>query len=125
MGTASRGLILAATVAELAGAVVTAAAHGPAIGAAAHGPGSARCCLPAASGHGLRGECAVEQAYTCSHGGPMAGLTRPDFDACLDFLAGDLAAPPGAFEPEPGAAPCWSSPGSGSATAGSGCAAAV
>ncbi len=40
----------------------------------------------------------------------MAGLTRADFDACLAFLAGDLAAPPGAFEPEPGAAPRWTSP---------------
>ena len=35
---------------------------------------------------------------------------RADFDACLDFLAGDLAAPPGAYEPEPGAAPRWTSP---------------
>ena len=40
----------------------------------------------------------------------MAGLTRADFDACLAFLAGDLAAPAGAFEAEPGAAPRWTSP---------------
>ncbi len=40
----------------------------------------------------------------------MAELARADFDACLDFLAGDLAAPAGAFEPEPGAAPRWTSP---------------
>ncbi len=41
----------------------------------------------------------------------MAELsTRADFDACLAFLAGDLASPPGAFEPEPGAAPRWTSP---------------
>ncbi len=80
-------------------------------GTAAHGRGPARRRLPAASGHGLRGECAVEQAFTLlRRAGPMAGLARHDFDACLDFLAGDLAAPPGAFEPEPGAAPRWSSP---------------
>ena len=42
--------------------------------------------------------------------GPMAGLSRRDFDACLDFLAGDLAAPSGAFEPEPGATPKWTAP---------------
>ena len=40
----------------------------------------------------------------------MAGLARADFDACLAFLAGDLAAPAGAFEPEPDAAPRWTSP---------------
>jgi ATP-dependent Lhr-like helicase len=42
--------------------------------------------------------------------GPMAGLARADFDACLSSLAGDLAAPAGAFEPEPGATPRWTSP---------------
>jgi ATP-dependent Lhr-like helicase len=36
-------------------------------------------------------------------------LNRADFDACLSFLAGDLASPPGAFEPEPGATPRWTS----------------
>ncbi len=40
----------------------------------------------------------------------MAELDRSDFDACLASLAGDLAAPPGAFEPDPGASPRWTSP---------------
>ncbi len=40
----------------------------------------------------------------------MAELAREDFDACLASLAGELAAPAGAFEPEPGAAPRWTSP---------------
>ena len=40
----------------------------------------------------------------------MAELARADFDDCLAFLAGELAAPAGAFEPEPGAAPRWTSP---------------
>ena len=42
--------------------------------------------------------------------GRWTDLSRADFDACLAFLAGDLASPPGAFEPEPGAAPRWTSP---------------
>src|SRR5260370_57776 len=42
--------------------------------------------------------------------GPMAELTRADFDACLAFLAGELGAPAGAFEPEPGATPRWTAP---------------
>ena len=40
----------------------------------------------------------------------MADLSRADFDSCLDFLAGDLAAPPGAYEPEPGSTPKWTAP---------------
>ena len=40
------------------------------------------------------GECSVDEAFTMIRkAGPMAGLSRADFDACLDFLAGDLAAP--------------------------------
>ena len=39
---------------------------------------------------------------------PMAALSRNDFDACLSFLAGELTSPPGAYEPEPGAALRWS-----------------
>ena len=40
----------------------------------------------------------------------MAELTRADFDDCLNFLAGKLSAPAGAFEPETGAPPRWTSP---------------
>ena len=40
--------------------------------------------------------------------GPMADLTPGDFEDCLAFLAGELAAPAGAYEPEPGAAPLTS-----------------
>ena len=44
--------------------------------------------------------CAGEQSVDGSFelirkAGPMAGLSRADFDACLAFLAGDLAAPAG------------------------------
>ena len=59
--------------------------------------------------------CAGEQSAASAFelirkAGPMAELAPADFDACLAFLAGELAAPAGAFEPEPGAAPRWTAP---------------
>ena len=112
VGVASRGLLLAATPAELAGAVVTA--------------GSARAgrvepLRPIASpldvlcqqliGMACGGEWSSDDAYALvRRSAAMADLTRADFDACLVFLAGELAAPPGAYEPEPGATPRWTSP---------------
>ena len=59
--------------------------------------------------------CAGEQCANAAfdlirNAGPMVELTRADFDACLDFLAGKLATPPGAFEPEAGAPMRWTSP---------------
>ena len=112
LGAASQGLILAATAAEIAGAVVTArAARAGRLEPlrVVEAPLDVVCQQLLAMA--CAGECAVEQAFTLlRQAGPMAGLARHDFDACLDFLAGDLAAPPGAYEPEPGAAPGWSSP---------------
>ena len=65
LGAASQGLILAATAAEIAGARRDGAGRaGRPAGTAAHGRGPARRRLPAASGHGLCGRCAVEQAFT-------------------------------------------------------------
>jgi ATP-dependent Lhr-like helicase len=111
-GAVPRGLILAASAAEIAGAVVTA------IAARA---GRLEPLRPIESpldvlsqqllAMACAGECAVDEAYALvRRASPMARLARADFDACLDFLAGELAAPPGAYEPEPGAAPRWSSP---------------
>ena len=37
-------------------------------------------------------------------------LERADFDTCLNYLSGDLAAPAGAYQKEQGAAPRWTSP---------------
>ena len=107
VGAASRGLMLAATPAELAGAVVTArAAEAGRVEPLQHDRRPARRRLPAAPGMACAGEWAVDEAFALVRkAAPMAELTRADFDACLDFLAGELAAPPGAFEPEPGAAP--------------------
>jgi ATP-dependent Lhr-like helicase len=111
-GATPRGLILVATAAELAGAVVTArAAREGRLEPlrAIEDPLDVLCQQILAIACG--GECAVDEAFQLvRRAGPMAGLARADFDACLNFLAGDLPAPPGAYEPEPGAAPRWSSP---------------
>lgn len=112
VGAASRGLILAATAAELAGAVVTANATRE---------GRVEPLKPVDApldvlcqqmiGMACEGEWSCDDAYALVRkAGPMAGLARDDFDACLAFLAGDLASPAGAFEPEPGSAPKWTAP---------------
>jgi ATP-dependent Lhr-like helicase len=112
LGAASRGLILASTAAEIAGAVVLA-------GAARAGrleplrvvkaPLDVVCQQILAIA--CAGECSVEHAFALlRRSAPMAELSRQDFDSCLAYLAGELTAWPGAYEPEPGAAPRWSSP---------------
>jgi ATP-dependent Lhr-like helicase len=111
-GAASRGLLLAATPAELVGAAITARAARagrvePLLSVSAP--------LDVVCQQLVGMACAREQPVDGSfellrRAGPMAGLTRADFDACLAFLAGDLAAPAGAYEPEPGSAPRWTSP---------------
>src|SRR5205823_10885076 len=112
LGAASRGVLLAATPAELAGAVVTAeeARQGrvePLRPIAA--PLDVLC--QQLVGMACGGEWSSDAAFALLRkSAPMAGLTRADLDACLAFLAGELAAPPGAYEPEPGAAPRWTSP---------------
>lgn len=112
VGATSHGLILAATPAELAGAVVTAAAARarqvePIRPIAA--PLDVLC--QQLIGMACEQEWGCDEAFALiRRSAPMAELTRSDFDACLAFLAGDLAAPAGAFEPEPGASPRWTSP---------------
>lgn len=112
VGAASRGLILAATPAELAGAVVTATA------ARAGEVEPLRCVRAPLDvlcqqlvGMACEREWSCDEAFALlRRSEPMAALSRADFDDGLAFLAGDLAAPPGAFEPEPGAAPRWTAP---------------
>jgi ATP-dependent Lhr-like helicase len=112
VGVASRGILLAATPAELAGAVVTAGAARA---------GRVEPLRPIAApldvlcqqliGMACGDEWSCDEAFALlRRSAPMAELPRADFDACLDFLAGELAAPPGAYEPEPGATPRWTSP---------------
>jgi ATP-dependent Lhr-like helicase len=112
VGASSRGLFLAATPAELAGAVVTAHAMRegrvePLKAIAAPLDVLSQQLI----GMACEGECSTDDAFALIRkAGPMADLTRADFDHCLAFLAGDLAAPAGAYEPEPGATPEWTSP---------------
>jgi ATP-dependent Lhr-like helicase len=112
VGAASCGRLLAATPAELAGAVVTAAAVQAGriepLGMV-EAPLDVLCQQLIGLACGRDWPCDAAFALI-QQAAPFAGLSRPDFDACLAFLAGDLAAPPGAFEPEPDAAPRWTSP---------------
>ena len=111
-GAASRGLLMAATPAELVGAAITARAARegrveplPTIAT----PLDVVC--QQLVGMACSGEQSVDAAFELIRSaGPMAGLSREDFEACLTFLAGELSAPAGAFEPEPGAAPRWTAP---------------
>jgi ATP-dependent Lhr-like helicase len=112
VGATTRGLMLASTPAELAGAVVTA-------DAARRGrveplqllanPLDVLC--QQLAGMACAGECSADAAFDLvRRTAPFETLNRDDFDACLAFLAGDLASPAGAYEPEPGANPRWTSP---------------
>jgi ATP-dependent helicase Lhr and Lhr-like helicase len=112
LGAMARGLLLAATPAELAGAAITARAALAGrieplrmVGA----PLDVAC--QQLIGMACEGEQSVDATFDLIRkAGPMAELARLDFDACLAFLAGELPAPAGAFEPEPGAAPRWTAP---------------
>jgi len=111
-GTGSRGLLVAATPAELAGAVITARA---ALAGRVEPLRMIRAPLDVVSQQLIAMACAGEQNVDaafelCRKAGPMAELGRADFDLCLASLAGELAAPAGAFEPELGSAPRWTSP---------------
>jgi ATP-dependent Lhr-like helicase len=111
-GLTTRGLLLAATPAELAGAVVTAlAAREGRIEPLRSVENPLDVLCQQLIGMACAGEWVANDAFEllCKVG-PFESLARTDFNACLAFLAGDLGAPAGAFEPEPGAAPRWTSP---------------
>jgi ATP-dependent helicase Lhr and Lhr-like helicase len=112
VGVASRGLVLAATPAELAGAVVTAsAARAGRVEPLRHVRAPLDVVCQQLVGMACEGEWSCDAAYALlRRSAPMETLARSDFDDCLAFLAGDLAAPGGADEPEPGARPRWTSP---------------
>jgi ATP-dependent Lhr-like helicase len=55
-------------------------------------------------------QCANSAFELIRSAGPMANLTRANFDACLDFLSGQLNSPPGAQETHGAAPVCWTSP---------------
>jgi ATP-dependent Lhr-like helicase len=111
-GAGSRGLLLAASAAELAGAVITARG---AMAGQVEPLRMIRAPLDVVCQQLIGMACAGEQNVTDAFAlfrkaGPMAELDRADFDACLASLAGELPAAAGAFEPAPGAAPRWTSP---------------
>ena len=112
IGVETRGLLLAATPAELAGAVVTSrAAKAGRVEPLRMPVNPLDVLCQQLIGMACGGEWSSDDAFDLvRRTSPFAGLSRDDFDACLDFLAGDLAAPPGAFEPEPGSAPRWTAP---------------
>ena len=112
VGAHAKGVILCATAAEIAGAVVTADAARA---------GRVEPLRPIAApldvlcqqliGMACEGEASADEALALlRRSAPFASLSRCDFDACLASLAGELPAPPGAAEPEPGAEPKFTSP---------------
>lgn len=111
-GRDRNGVLLAAGPAELAGAVVTASAALEGLIEPVRGvenPLDVLCqqLVGMACANDRNATGAFE---TIRRSWPFRKLPRRDFDACLAYLAGELASPPGAFEPEPGAAPRWTSP---------------
>ncbi|MFI5455044.1 MAG: DEAD/DEAH box helicase [Isosphaerales bacterium] len=112
LGTGSRGLLLAAAPAELIGAVITArAARAGRVEPLRMVRAPLDVVCQQLVGMACQGEQTSDAAFELLRkAGPMAELERADFDDCLAFLAGELATPAGAFEPEPGAAPRWTSP---------------
>ena len=112
VGVETRGLILAATPAELAGAVVTARAAKAGRVEPLRMPSNPLDVLcQQLIGMACGGEWSSDDAFELVRkSAPMAELSRADFDSCLDFLAGELASPPGAYEPEPGSTPKWTAP---------------
>jgi ATP-dependent Lhr-like helicase len=105
-------LILAGTAAELTGAVVTARASKAGRVEPLRMPENPLDVLcQQLIGMACGGEWSSDDAFEIVRkSAPMATLTRRDFDNCLDFLAGDLPAPSGAYEPEPGSTPKWTAP---------------
>ncbi len=112
MGVPTRGRLLAATPAELAGAAVTAvAARAGHIEALRYVQSPLDVLCQQLIGMACAGECESDAVFDLVRGtASFENLSRADFDACLAFLAGDLAAPAGAYEPEPGALPRWTAP---------------
>jgi ATP-dependent helicase Lhr and Lhr-like helicase len=111
-GAQSRGLLVAATPAELAGAAVTAQA---ARAGRVEPLGMVRApldvlCQQLIGMACIGDQCGNEAFDLIRNALPMAELRRADFDACIDFLAGKLDTPAGAVEAEDGAGIRWSSP---------------
>src|SRR5208337_2639256 len=112
LGATSRGLLLASSAAEIAGALVTAqAARAGRLEPLKWIDSPLDVVCQQLLAMACLEERHVDDAFSLFRkAAPTADLARGDFEACLDFLAGELASPAGAYEPEPGAPPRWSSP---------------
>jgi ATP-dependent Lhr-like helicase len=111
-GVCPRGLLLAAAPAELIGAVITArAARAGRVEPLRMIRAPLDVVCQQLISMACQGQQSVDSAFELfRRAGPMSELSRADFDDCLAFLAGDLAGPPGAVEPESGGNPRWTSP---------------
>lgn len=112
VGVATSGLMLAATPAELAGAIVTrqAALEGRVEPLrVVRSPLDVLC--QQLIGMACLEECGADDVFALvRRTAPFERLKRADFDACLNYLAGELAAPSGASEQTLNAAPRSTSP---------------
>ncbi len=111
-GTPSQGILVASTPAELTGAVITArAACAGQIEPMRMIDAPLDVVCQQLVGMACSGEQSADAAFRLfRQTGPMAELSRADFQACLDYLSGNLPGPTGALEPEPGAVPRWTAP---------------
>ena len=112
VGAQTRGLMLASTAAEVAGAAVTArAARAGRVEPLKMIEGPLDVVCQQLIGMACAEEWSADEAFELlRRTGPMAALDRDDFNLCIKFLAGELASPAGAWEPEPGGTPRWTSP---------------
>jgi ATP-dependent Lhr-like helicase len=111
-GVPSCGIVVASTPAELTGAMITArAACAGEIEPMRMISAPLDVVCQQLVGMACLGEQSADAAFGLFHQtGPMAELSRSDFQACLDYLAGHLPGPAGAHEPQPGASPRWTAP---------------
>jgi ATP-dependent helicase Lhr and Lhr-like helicase len=111
-GARPRGLLLAATAAELAGAAVTAQA---ALAGRVERQKMVRAPLDVVCQQLIGMACAGVQSDDGAYAllrkaAPMAELTRDDFEQCLVFLSGELPGRDSGTGPESNAAPQWTAP---------------
>jgi ATP-dependent Lhr-like helicase len=112
LGAQTRGLLIAANAAELATSVVSASlARQRSLESLAwiEAPLDVLCQQLIAMA--CAGPIAIDHAYSIvRRAAPFAHLLRADFEACLDYLCGELNAPPGADPPPSHGPPVWTSP---------------
>jgi ATP-dependent Lhr-like helicase len=111
-GARSRGLLIAAAPGELISAMITArAARAGRVEPLRMIPAPLDVVCQQLIGMACAGEQTIASAFALLRKtGPMSNLSRADFDDCLAFLSGDLAAPSGNDKIGSEALPRWTSP---------------